>query len=45
MLDRAENQMPVDCNVSESEIDGGLPVTVTVVDTAPTRTITVRAAT
>jgi hypothetical protein len=45
MLDRAENQMPVDCDLSQRSIDDGLPVTVTVVDTAPARIIRVRAAT
>jgi hypothetical protein len=45
MLDRHENRMPVDCDLSEADIDNGVPVTVTVVDTAPARLITVRAAT
>ena len=27
MLDRAENKMPLDCNVDQSVIDGGAPVT------------------
>ena len=45
MLDRAENQMPVDCDLTQTAIDDGLPVTVTVVDTAPARIIRVRAAT
>jgi hypothetical protein len=31
MLDRAENQMPVDCNLSQRQIDEGAPVTVAVV--------------
>ena len=42
MLDRAENQMPLDCNVSQPDIDGGAPVSVTVTPD-PTRTIVVRA--
>jgi hypothetical protein len=45
MLDRAGNQMPVDCNLSQTEIDGGAPVTVAVVDESGVETILVRAAT
>ncbi len=45
MLDRAEQQMPVDCDLTQTEIDSGVPVTVTIVDTTPARMITVRAAT
>jgi hypothetical protein len=45
MLDRAENVMPVDCNLSQTEIDGGASVAVAVVDEAERLTIQVRAAT
>ena len=45
MLDRHENRMPVDCDLTEAQIDAGEPVTVTVTDTPPARRITVRAAT
>ena len=45
MLDRAENQMPVDCDLSQQEIDSGTPVTVAVrPDTTGNQTITVRSA-
>ena len=45
MLDRAENQMPVDCNLSQQEIDSETPVTVAVgPDTTGNQTITVRSA-
>jgi hypothetical protein len=43
MLDRAENQMPLDCNLSKSEIDAGTNVTVSVVDEGGKRTVKVRA--
>lgn len=43
MLDRAGNQMPVNCNLSQSEIDGGAPVAVAVVDEGGVETILVRA--
>ncbi len=42
MLDRAENQMPLDCNVSQPDIDRGTPVSVSVTTDA-TPTIVVRA--
>jgi hypothetical protein len=42
MLDRAERRMPVDCNLSQSDIDRGSPVTVSVVDQTGGRTIQVR---
>ena len=32
MLDRAETQMPLDCDIEQSEIDRGTPVDVNVVD-------------
>jgi hypothetical protein len=44
MLDRAGNQMPVDCNLSQTEIDRGAPVTVAVVDEKGVDMIQVRAA-
>jgi hypothetical protein len=43
MLDRAETQMPLDCDIEQSEIDGGTPVDVNVVDDAGASVITVRA--
>lgn len=43
MLDRAENQMPLDCDLSQTEIDRGSPVSVVVVDEAGVSTIQVRA--
>jgi hypothetical protein len=45
MLDRAETQMPVNCNLSQTQIDGGAPVAVAVVDESGIETIRVRAAT
>lgn len=45
MLDRAETQMPVNCNLSQTQIDGGAPVTVAVVDESGVETILVRATT
>jgi hypothetical protein len=42
MLDRAGNQMPLDCDVSQADIDGGAPVSVAVTTDA-TPTIVVRA--
>jgi hypothetical protein len=44
MLDRAENKMPLDCNVDQKVIDGGAPVSVTVVDESGKRTVRVRPA-
>lgn len=45
MLDRAEHQMPVDCNLSQTQIDDGADVTVAVVpDKSGARMITVRRA-
>jgi hypothetical protein len=43
MLDRAENEMPLDCNLSQTEIDAGASVTVSVVDDGGKRTVKVRA--
>ena len=43
MLDSATLAMPVDCNVSQSDIDGGTPVTVTVVPENNEQMIVVRA--
>jgi hypothetical protein len=43
MLDRAENQMPLDCDLSQSEIDGGRAVSVSVVDEGGKQTVRVRA--
>lgn len=43
MLDRAENAMPLDCKLSQSEIDAGAAVAVAVVDEAGKRTVRVRA--
>jgi hypothetical protein len=43
MLDRAETQMPLDCDIEQSEIDSGTPVDVNVVDDAGASVITVRA--
>jgi hypothetical protein len=43
MLDRAENAMPLDCNLSQTEIDGGAKVAVSVVDEDGKRTVRVRA--
>ena len=45
MLDRSGQQMPVDCNLSQTQIDDGAPVTVAVVDEKGVETILVRAAT
>jgi hypothetical protein len=42
MLDRAANEMPVDCNLSQHEIDAGASVAVAVVDDAGAQTIRVR---
>jgi hypothetical protein len=42
MLDRAENQMPLDCDLSQTEIDGGENVVVSVVDEGGKRTVRVR---
>ena|SRR5437899_219183 len=44
-LDRGQNTMPVDCNLSQTEIDRGEPVNVSVVDEAGNPTIRVRAST
>jgi hypothetical protein len=45
MLDRAENEMPLDCTVEQSDIDGGAPVSVTVVEEeGGRRTVRVRPA-
>jgi hypothetical protein len=41
MLDRNENQMPLDCNVDPSAV--GTPISVSVVDEVGKRTIQVRA--
>jgi hypothetical protein len=43
MLDRAENAMPLDCNLSQKEIDDGASVTVSVVDEGGKPTVKVRA--
>jgi hypothetical protein len=45
MLDRAGTQMPLDCNLSKTEIDRGAPVTVAVVDEKGVDMIQVRATT
>jgi hypothetical protein len=45
MLDRAGTQMPVNCNLSQTQIDGGAPVAVAVVDEGGVETILVRATT
>jgi len=45
MLDRNEQQMPLDCTVTETEIDTGLAVDVTVVAEAGVNTIRVRPST
>jgi hypothetical protein len=42
MLDRARNEMPVDCSVSWPDVNRGDPVKVAVVDDAGTRKIQVR---
>ena len=43
MLDRDEDQMPVDCNLSQPDIDSGQPVSVSVIpNDAGQPTITVR---
>ena len=42
MLDRAENGMPLDCKISQAQVDDGTPVSVTVVDAAGKATIQVR---
>lgn len=42
MLDRAENRMPLDCAISQAQVDDGTPVSVTVVDAAGKATIQVR---
>ena len=44
MLDRAENQLPVDCSLSQAQVDDGSPVNVTVVEAAGKATIQVRPA-
>ena len=44
MLDRAENRMPLDCNISQPDIDAGAAVTVSVVEDDGTHVIQVRAA-
>lgn len=44
-LNRGQNTMPVDCNLSQTEIDGGAPVKVAVVDEAGSPTIQVRSTT
>lgn len=41
-LNAGRRTMPVDCNLSQTEIDGGAPVTVAVVDEAGSPTIRVR---
>lgn len=43
MLDAASRAMPVDCNLSQTEIDRGAPVDVSVIDEDRQRTILVRA--
>ena len=43
MLDRAENEMPLDCNLSKTEIDGGAKVDLSIVDEGGKRTVRVRA--
>lgn len=44
-LDRGQNTMPVDCNLSQTEIDAGPAVKVSVVDEAGSPTIRVRSTT
>lgn len=44
-LTAGESVMPVDCNLSQTDIDRGAPVTVAVVDEAGNPTIRVRSAT
>jgi len=44
MLDRAENAMPVDCNLTWDQINSGEAVKVAVVDESGTQTIRVRPA-
>ena len=41
MLERAETTMPLDCNISQAQIDDGLPVNVTVVVSGGKATIRV----
>ena len=43
MLDRAENEMPVDCDLTQAAIDSGTPVGVSVVSQNRVSTIRVRA--
>jgi hypothetical protein len=43
MLDGPTRRMPVDCNLSQTEIDGGAPVNVSVVVDDSQQTILVRA--
>jgi hypothetical protein len=43
MLDRADNRLPVDCNLTQDAIDRGAPVGVSVVSQARVSTIVVRA--
>jgi proline dehydrogenase len=42
-LDRAENQLPVDCDLTQAAIDSGTPVTVSIVSEHQVSTIVVRA--
>jgi hypothetical protein len=44
-LGRGQNTMPVDCNLSQTEIDRGAAVKVSVVDEAGTPTVLVRSST
>jgi hypothetical protein len=41
-LERGQNTMPVDCNLSQNEIDAGAAVTVSVVDEAGSPMVRVR---
>jgi hypothetical protein len=43
MLDRAESAMPLDCDLSQTEIDAGASVSVSVVDEGGKQTVKVRA--
>ena len=43
MLDRGGHDLPLDCNVTPEEVDGGVPVDVEVVDEDNVRTIRSRA--
>jgi hypothetical protein len=45
MLDRGGTDMPVDCNLAQNDIDNGAPVDVSVIDSAGTAVIVVRAPT